>query len=395
MSSSKNYSLMILILCWSGMVVMSSLYVTIPLTAVFANTFGITLTHAAEASSGFSIGFAIGCLFYGPLSEKYGRKPVIVIGLMALTVLSLLLGLVNNFTGIVLLRSLQGAAAASFSPVALAYTVAMFPATKRVTAIGFISTGFLVAGIVGQVTSGLVSQVYNWNAVFIMLFIVYTVTLFLVITYLPREEHRSNSVKILDSIKRMPSLFKQKNLVLSYVIAMVLLMSFVSMYTVLGSYLAGPEFGLGIHDILYIRSIGIAGMLISPFAGKLVQRFGVSTVLRWALTVATVSLASLGFSSNLAVLIVISVFFVAGIAVSVPALISLIGQLGGKSAGIAVSVYTVILFTGTSLGPILSIRIMEWGSFALTFLMLAIVLGIGLLAACLIHPNPSVERTRS
>ncbi|MCZ8518313.1 MULTISPECIES: MFS transporter [Paenibacillus] len=389
--SPKNYSLMTVILCWSGLAVMSSLYVTIPLTTVFADIFGISLTQAAASGSGFSVGFAIGCLIYGPLSEAYGRKLVIVIGLIALALLSLLLGIgIDNFIGIVILRSLQGAAAATFSPVALAYAVEMFPAEKRVTAIGFISTGFLVAGIVGQVISSLVSHQYSWNAVFVMLAVVYTVTLLLVITGLPKEESRPNTTNLWDSIQKIPSLFKQKNLVLSYVIALVLLMSFVSMYTVLGNYLAGPDFGLSAQGILYIRSVGVIGMLISPFAGRLVQRFGVRTVLRWGLGVAIAGLASLGFGSSLALVIVKSVFFVAGIAVSVPSLISLIGQLGGTSRGIAVSVYTFILFAGTSIGPILSIRFMEWGSYTLTFLLLAIVLGTGLLAAILIRNESSL-----
>ncbi|RED60651.1 putative MFS family arabinose efflux permease [Cohnella phaseoli] len=388
---SKNYSLMTFILCWAGMVVMSSLYVTIPLSSVFADAFGISLTQAAAAGSGFSAGFALGCLIYGPLSEKYGRKRVIVIGLVALVLLSLLLGMVNSFSGLVILRFMQGAAAATFSPVALAYAVEMFPAARRVTAIGFISTGFLVAGIVGQVISGIVNQQYGWNTVFVVLAVVYAATLLLVAIGLPREETRSASANIWDPIRRMPSLFKQKNIVLSYIIALVLLMSFVSMYTVLGSYLAGPDFSLDARHILYIRSIGVVGMLISPFAGMLTQRFGVHAVIRWGLGAAIAALASLGLSSNLVVMVATSVVFVAGIAVSVPALISLIGQLGGKSRGIAVSVYTFILFAGTSLGPILSIRFMALGSYTLTFLLLAVVLGVGLLSACLIRKDSSVE----
>lgn len=389
--SQRNYSLMTAILCWSGIVVMSSLYVTIPLMTIFADLFRITLTQAAAAGSAFSVGFAIGCLIYGPLSEKYGRKKVIVFGLIALTLFSLLLGSANHFAWIIVLRSLQGAAAATFSPVALAYAVEMFPAEKRVTAIGFISTGFLAAGIIGQVISSFMSQQYSWHAVFYMLAALYFVTLLVVMRWLPKEESPLATVNIWDPIKRIPSMFKRKNIVLSYIIALVLLMSFVNMYTVLGSYLAGPDFGLSNKEILLVRTIGVVGMLISPLAGGLAKRFGLRTVLRFGLGLAVVSMASLGMISNLSLLIGTSVLFVAGIALSVPSLITLIGQLGGKSRGIAVSVYTFILFSGTSLGPILSIRIMNVGSYGLTFVLLAIVLGIGLLAACLIHSDSAVE----
>ncbi|MNE71613.1 Major Facilitator Superfamily protein [compost metagenome] len=102
----------------------------------------------------------------------------------------------------------------------------------------------------------------------------------------------------------------------------------------------------------------------------------------------------MGMLSSLPLLIIMSLIFVTGIAISVPALVSLVGQLGGKARGIAVSVYTFVLFAGTSLGPIISIRFMEMGSYLLTFVLLALILSIGLLAALLIHreiPEENVE----
>ncbi|SFE41653.1 Predicted arabinose efflux permease, MFS family [Paenibacillus algorifonticola] len=382
---SANYSVMTLILCWSGMAVMSSLYVTLPLLSLFAEHFSVTLTQAAAAGSIFSLGFAIGCLLYGAISEKYGRKKIIVIGLAALTVLSLAIGLVDQFPWLLVLRGLQGAAAATFSPVALAYAVEMFPIEKRVTTIGFISTGFLVAGIAGQVMSSLISDHFGWNAVFMLLAVVYTVTALLVQSLLPKGNAQQVHASVWAPLREMGTVWKQPYLVLSYIVAFVLLMSFVSMYTVLGSYLSGPAFGLGKQDLLYVRAIGVVGMLVSPFAGALAKRLGVRLVLRGGLMLAVAGLASLGFARSLPLLIVMSVIFVAGIALAVPSLVSLIGQLGGKSRGIAVSVYTFILFAGTSFGPMLSLFFMKISSYRITFFLLALVLGIGLLAACLIR----------
>jgi len=391
--TKRNFSLMAAILCWSGMMVMSSLYVTIPLISLFADLYRITPTQAAAAGSVFSIGFALGCLIYGALSDKYGRKQVIFAGLVALTLISLLLGMVDSFFWMVVLRGIQGFAAASFSPVALAYAVEMFPAEKRVTTIGFISTGFLVAGILGQVVSGLMSEQYGWNAVFYLLAGVYAVTALLVFRLLPTGEIQRAHANIWGSLKQIGGLFSQKNLVLSYIVALVLLMSFVSMYTVLGNYLRGPDFGLNKEDILYVRSIGVLGMLVSPFSGRLSKRFGVRAVLRGGLLLAVAGLACLGLFSSLPLLIVTSLIFVAGIAISVPALVSLVGQLGGKARGVAVSMYTFVLFTGTSLGPVISIRFMELGSYALTFVLLALSLSIGLLAAWLIRRETPEEGT--
>lgn len=388
---ARNYSLMTVILCWSGLVVMSSLYVTIPLISVFAQLFSISATQASAAGSTFSIGFALGCLIYGALSDKYGRKPVILVGLLFLTMISLMLGFVHQFAWILVLRGLQGAAAATFSPVSLAYAVEMYPAEKRVTTIGFISTGFLAAGIVGQVISSVISEQYGWNAVFYTLAMVYALTAVVVFFLLPKGGIQQAHANIWEPMKQIGKVFVQKQLVLCYLVAFVLLMSFVSMYTVLGNYLSQAPFELSKQEILYVRMIGILGMLVSPFAGRISKRLGIRVTLRAGLLLAIVGLASMGMISHLPLLVIMSIIFVSGIAIAVPSLVSLVGQLGGKMRGIAVSVYTFILFTGTSFGPMISLYSMKSGSYLITFILLACILCVGLLAAMLINREEADE----
>lgn len=132
-------------------------------------------------------------------------------------------------------------------------------------------------------------------------------------------------------------------------------------------------------------------MLVSPFAGRISKHVGVGITLRGGLLLAIIGLASMGMISNLPLLIVMSILFVAGIALAVPSLVSLVGQVGGKMRGIAVSVYTFILFTGTSFGPIISLQFMNHASYLITFLLLACILCIGLIAACLIHHEEAGE----
>lgn len=168
-------------------------------------------------------------------------------------------------------------------------------------------------------------------------------------------------------------------------IAFVLLMAFVNMYTVLGNYLSSSNFQLYAEQILYVRLAGLFGMLISPLAGRLTMRFGVKQVLQGGLLIAILSLSSLGFISSLPFLIIMSVCFVVGIALSVPALVTLVGELGGKSRGIAVSIYTFILFLGTSIGPVISIYLMDIGGYSQTFVLLGLILFVGLISSLFIN----------
>lgn len=379
-----NYALMTTILSWTGMVVMSSLYLTIPLISLFSDYFNISLSKAGFTSSVFSLGFALGCFFYGAIAEKYGRKNVIVFGLFSLSMITLLLGLVNDFSFILLLRGLQGLAAATFSPVALAYTLEVFPNDRKIGAVGFISTGFLVAGIVGQVFSGYVSEHSHWHVIFYVLSVVYVTTALLVLWILPKGAVQNKTGNIWAPMKKIGIIFTNINLIFSYIIAFVLLMSFVSMYIILGAYLTSDSIGMRSQNLIYIRAFGILGMVMSPFAGKLAKRFNVLFVLKIALSLSIIALTMMSFISTIAGLTIISILFVGGIALAVPSLVTLVSQLGWNMGGIAVSMYTVILFAGTSVAPFLSALLIQSGSFTVAFILLATTLSIGLVSALMI-----------
>ncbi|MEK5487954.1 MULTISPECIES: MFS transporter [Lysinibacillus] len=379
-----NYTLMTTILAWTGMVVMSSLYLTIPLISLFSDYFHISLSKAGFTSSVFSLGFALGCFFYGAISEKYGRKNIIVFGLFSLSMITLLLGLVNDFSVILLLRGLQGLAAATFSPVALAYTLEVFPNDRKVGAVGFISTGFLVAGIVGQVFSGYVSEHSHWHVIFYVLAVVYAMTALLVVWILPKGIVHNETKNIWAPLKRIGIIFTNRNLIFSYIIAFVLLMSFVSMYIILGAYLTSNSFGMESQNLIYIRAFGIVGMVMSPFAGKLAKRFNELSVLKMALSFSIIALIMMSFLSTIAGLTIVSILFVSGIALAVPSLVTIVSQLGWNMGGIAISMYTVILFAGTSVAPFISVYLIQSGSFAVAFLLLAITLSIGFVSALMI-----------
>ena len=383
-ASDRNYSLITAILFWSGLAVVSSLYITIPMVAVFTADFQLTTAQAAWSSSAFSSCYALGVLAFGPLSDRYGRKQIMLFGLGILAMVTPIIGLMHGFTWLVVLRAIQGAAAATFAPTAVAYVMEFYPVGKRVSAIGIVSSSFLMSGIAGQVFSSFMIAQFSWSSVFYTLGVVYFITAILTAFFLPanQTEHQAGG-RHADS-NQLKAIAVNYPLLCCYTIALMLLLSFVGMYTALGSYLSN-EFHLSEQQILYVRSTGMIGMLLAPFAGRFVDRFGMLRVLRGGVLLAVFGLAVLGFTSSLALLVIVSVVFVSGISVTVPTLISLVGHLGGQARGLAVALYTFILFLGATLGPIIAVSLLKTGSYLLTFELLAILLGIGLASAFIIR----------
>lgn len=386
-----NYRLMTAVLFWCGLIVMSSMYLTIPLISVFSTSFNISPNEAAWTSTIFCIFFAAGCLVYGPLSDQYGRKKIIVIGMGLLTVASPLVGLFDNIYWIIALRAVQGLVAATFSPVALAYIMEMFPDTRKLTATGFLVTGFLMAGIIGQVISSFINQYLNWNYIFGIIGICYFVTIFLVMAFLPYDDIQRPKTSVIKAIIKMSSLFKIKPLVLTYAVDIMFLMSMMCMYTALGYYLSGPQFGLSSQEILYVRAVGIIGILFASASGVLAKKFHFFNILIAGLVISAISIILMALASNVILITALSVVFVAGIAVATPNVIELIGQLGGKARGSALSIHTVVLFVGAGIGPILATSLLTTGIGSLPYLIMGLILLIGVGLSFLIKKSINKE----
>ena len=113
METSMNYNRMTTIFFISGIIVMASLYTALPLT-VFAKDFGISNAVASLNGVIFSITYSLSCLFYGTISEKFGRIRTILFGLIGLVIICLLIGFIHSFTLLIILRAIQGICAAAF-----------------------------------------------------------------------------------------------------------------------------------------------------------------------------------------------------------------------------------------------------------------------------------------
>ena len=114
----------------------------------------------------------------------------------ALVIICLMIGIVHSFTVLLILRALQGVFAASFSPVVMTYTTETYPRVKRVTAISFISTSFMLSGVLGQNMSELVVSYLNWQWVYFILTILYLI-LVLVIYKMYLRVHIKSDIQLI------------------------------------------------------------------------------------------------------------------------------------------------------------------------------------------------------
>jgi predicted MFS family arabinose efflux permease len=365
----------IFILAISALCVVSQLYIPIPLMNIFHDIFALPNSKIMWIGSAFGFAYASGFLIFGPLSDRFGRKALLVPGLGSLGVVTLAISFVHSYEIFLLFRILQGFVAATFAPAALAYVSEQVALEKRPLGIALISTGFMLAGILGQIYASQVNYFLGWHAIFFLSGVIYIILC--IVTTLFLTEKKDVPHKTIESLMQfyfaMLKHLTNKNLLKAYLCAFVLLLAFVAMYTGLGPYLQNA-YHLSAADMFLVRLAGIPGMLIGPFTSIYIKKYGSRSVLMVGFFIAILGILGEASFNILGLIVLMSTFFVAGIAISAPALIANITSIATCGRGAAISLYTFILFVGAALGTILANYLLQYGFASLCWVIAAILL---------------------
>jgi MFS family permease len=142
--TGRHGALLVLLMA-CGFLVVGQLYITIPLVDGIAARFAVDPAEAALAGTAFGLAYAAGFLLFGPLSDRHGRKRMIVIGLAATGLATALVGMAGGFGVLLAARVAQGLAASIFPPAALALVTEELPPRHRPLGVSLMSFAFLGA----------------------------------------------------------------------------------------------------------------------------------------------------------------------------------------------------------------------------------------------------------
>ena len=116
---------------------------------------------------GFFFGYCLGMLVYGPISDRFGRRRPLLIGIGIFIAASGLCALAGNITTLIAARILQATGAAAASALSLAMSKDLFESRQRVRILAYIAVIVALAPMLAPIIGGWIIHYSSWRWVFV------------------------------------------------------------------------------------------------------------------------------------------------------------------------------------------------------------------------------------
>ncbi|MCF2905462.1 multidrug effflux MFS transporter [Octadecabacter sp. CECT 8868] len=145
-----------------------SLNVFLPSLPSMAEHFGVEYGLIQLSVSAYLATTAIVQILIGPISDRFGRRPVVLGTVAIFTLASLGAVLAPNFTVFLICRLLQTAIATAFA-ISRAVVRDMVRQDQAASMIGYVTMGMSIVPMLGPAAGGLLDEVFGWQASFLLL----------------------------------------------------------------------------------------------------------------------------------------------------------------------------------------------------------------------------------
>jgi MFS transporter, DHA1 family, tetracycline resistance protein len=268
----------------------------------------------------------------GRLSDRFGRRPVLLISIAGTAVGFALMGMAQSLTLLFVARILAGITGGNIS-IPQAYIADVTAPEKRSHAMGMIGAAFGLGFTFGPLIGGVMSQI-SYGAPFFFAAALSVVNAVLIYVLLPESLSREHRAKPHDNASIAEVFRHGRGAMFVLVIAtyFFLIAGFAIMTTLFALFTA-KRFGYDAHANGYLFGfVGLISVIVQGgLIGRLVKKFGEVALTRAGMILTTVSLALLPLSNNLTVLLLVCAGLSAGSGIASPPLSGLASQMIERS----------------------------------------------------------------
>lgn len=347
-----------------GLATFAILYCVQPLQPVFSREFGVS---AAESSLSLSLttGLLAPMLLVASLvSDVVGRKSLVLWSIFASTALTAAAAVAPGWGSLLALRLLTGFTLSGVQAVAMAYVGEEVAPRAVGFAMGLFVSGSSLGGLAGRLLSGFVNGAVSWRVALAAIAATAAASGLYAWRTLPESRHfRPGKLYLHTGLSGLQIHLADPQLRRLYVVALLLMGSFVSVYSLIGYRLLAPPYSLNPAIISGLFLIYLIGTISSTWMGGLADRFGRRPVVLSCLGIALLGIGLTAFSPLPVVVAGLAVFTFGffGVHATASGWVSRLAQTGRAQAS---ALYLFSFYLGSSVvasGVALLWPVAGWG----------------------------------
>jgi MFS transporter, DHA1 family, tetracycline resistance protein len=356
--------------------------IIVPLLPFYAETFGASPIAIGLLFAVFSLCQLFAAPVLGEWSDRYGRRPILILSLAGTVVSFVMMALANSFAMLFMARVVDGLSGGNIS-TARAYVADVTEPKDRARAFGLIGAAFGLGFILGPALSGMLAHISItapiWAAAGITV-----VAMVMAWLWLPETVHRAHAGTGMP-FRNLATMIKRPGLRRVLAIDFVYWFAFAVFQTTFALF-ASRRFNFDVPQTgYYFAAFGLFGAVVQGFMiHSIVRRIGDKPAFMLGLVFAALGLVATAVTHSVAVFTLTLVPLALGIGIGHPTMTSLVSRAGrGDEQGRVQGAASAVESLGRTLGPV-------WGSASLqrfgeampyvtaaAFLLITLILSVG------------------
>ena len=345
------------------------LYAPQPMLPELAANFHKSPGEISQLISISTIAVALAAPFVGTLSDRWGRRRLIVLSALLLALPTMLAATATSLTQLMIWRFLVGI----FTPGVFALTVTYINeewGNRSGAVMAYYVGGTVAGGFAGRTLAAFIADYGDWHQTFALLGLLNLIGALLIAWLMPREQNHVQASQ--GAAQAMLCHLRNRSLLATCAAGFCVLFALLGVFTYVNFRLAAAPFNMRPAALGRIFVVYLVSVALSPVSGKVINRLGQRRTFALSMLVACAGVLLTLLPSVFAILLGLALFCT-GIFVGQSSASSYIGIAATEARAAAVGLYVTAYYLGGSFGA--AVPVLFWSRFGWTgcVLLIAVV----------------------
>ena len=366
-------------LFFGGFSCFALLYCVQPLMPLLAHDFALTPAQSSLSLSMATAALAFSLLCSSVISDRVGRKNLMVVALVVAAAMTVLSAFARSYTELLVARTLLGLALGGMPAVAMAYLSEEIEPASLGVSMGLLISGNAFGGMLGRMLASTLSDFLSWRVALGTMGVAGLLAAWEFWRSLPVSRNfKPSSGGLAMTLHGLRRHFGDDGLPWLFGLSFLLMGCFVSAYNFIGFRLLGAPYGLRQSVVGMVSLLYLLGIFSSVWAGRRADRLGRRHVL-WSVMGTMFAGLLLTLSHNLVLIVAGMAIFTFGFFASHSIASSWVGRRARTQQALASALYLCFYYLGSSVVGWLCGFLWEHGGWGGVVMLLGSLLAAALL----------------